>query len=126
MITLTINEIINSVPVLEKISQFSTNGIVAFKIARLIRELNKEIELFEKQRVEMIEKYCERDESGQMVMIDDSQVKIKEDNISKYNNELREILNTQVEINANKIPLNSLEEIKISPQDALLIDNLVE
>lgn len=126
MITLTINEIMNSVPVLEKISKVSTNGIIAFQIARLIRELNKEIELFEKQRVEMIEKYCERDENGQMVMIDESQVKIQEDNIPKYNNDLRVILGTQIEINASKIPLASLEEIKISPQDALLIDNLVE
>ena len=126
MITLTINEIMNSVPVLEKISQISTNGVTAFKIARIIRELNKEIELFEKQRVEMIEKYCERDEQGQMVMIDESQVKIKEDNIPKYNDELREILNTKVEINADVIPLTSIDEMKISPQDALFIDKLFE
>lgn len=126
MITLTINEIMNSVPVLEKISQVNINGVFAFKIARMIRELNKEIELFEKQRVEMIEKYCERDEEGQMVMIDESQVKIKEENIQKYNDELREILGTEVEINVETVPLDNLSEIKISPQDALFIDKLFE
>ena len=50
MITLTLNDIFNAVPALREISSKEFPGSTTFKIARLIRELDKEIQLFEEER----------------------------------------------------------------------------
>ena len=46
MITVTVKEIMDSVEVMRSLSQKSLKGRVAYKVARMLRELDKELTLF--------------------------------------------------------------------------------
>ena len=68
------------------------------KLLRLANDLTKENEIIEKQRRLIIEKYADKDESGQLI-IDNGNVSFKENNnMQAAQNELDELANLEVEI----------------------------
>lgn len=125
MIKVTLADAISAVPALESISQHNFNGVNAFKIARLIRELNKEVELFNQERRNLIEKYCERDEDGEMVT-EDGNIRLQESYIDNFNNTLQVMLESEIEINASPLKIDSLEDITLTPQQAMSLEPFFE
>lgn len=125
MIKVTLADAISAVPALESISQHNFNGINAFKIARLIRELNKEVELFNQERRNLIEKYCERDKNGEMVT-EDGNIRLQESYIDNFNNTLQVMLDSEIEINASPLKIDSLEDITLTPQQAMSLEPFFE
>lgn len=126
MITVTLEDIINATPTLKIIAQKPLNGINAFKIARLYRELIKEVELFENERYKLIEKYGEKDENGKISVNKDNNIKIQSDYINEFNNILREMLQNKIDINANLIPVETLENLVLTPEQALSLEKFFE
>ena len=125
MIKISVENIFNSVPVLKELAEKPFKGAMTFKIVRLIRELDKEIASFEEARNKIADTYAERDENGNYVIVDNS-IKIQEDKIQQCNEELISLMNTIVEINAEKIPAFALNDIDISPSQAMAIEELIE
>lgn len=126
MIKMTITEILNVVPVLQDMSNKSFPGATSFKIARLIRELDKEIQLFDKQRNEIAQEFGEKDASGQLVLTEEGGVKIIESKIKECNNKLESIINTEIEINASKIPYSTIESADFTPSQALALEPIID
>lgn len=124
MITIQLKEILQIVPILQSLSQQSFIGSVSFKISRLIRELDKELALMNKAKQDIIEEYGKRDEEGKLIVTDDGQVKISD--AEKCNMELQKLLDTTVEINANKLPIDIFDSIQISPVQANILEMIVE
>lgn len=126
MITITVDELLTITPVLRELSTKTFKGITTFKIARLIRELDKEITLFEESRQKLAEKYGARKEDGSLEVMEDGTVKLQEDKIQECNEELINLLATEIEINADKITIEAFDDIEISPSQAIAIDALVD
>lgn len=126
MIQVNLNDIINASETFSKIMRQTLSGALAFKIARLARELNKEVETFNSERQKILDRFCEKDENGNFAQTEDGMIKIIPEKISDFNNEFQTLLDTEVEINAEKIPLKDIDEIKISPQEMLNIDKFIE
>ena len=126
MITLTLNDIFNAVPALREISTKEFPGSTTFKIARLIRELDKEIQLFEEERFNIANKYGEKDENGFLISQENGTVKISEDKIQDCNKELQALFETQVEINANKLPIEIFDGIEMTPVQAMNLEPVVD
>ena len=126
MITLTLNDIFNAVPALREISTKEFPGSVTFKIARLIRELDKEIQLFEEERNKIANKYGEKDENGNLVIQEGGNIKILDNKIQDCNEELQALFNTQVEINANKLPVDIFDSIEMTPTQAMNLEAIVD
>lgn len=118
MINVSLGEIINAFPFLNKISNNSFVGKDAFKIGRLVREITKEYELFEKSRKEIIEQYAERD-SENNIIIEDNNVKIPLHLRDECNAKLEELLNERVDVNIEKLSFNILNNIEFTPIEAL-------
>ena len=118
MINVSLGEIINAFPFLNKISNNSFVGKDAFKIARLVREITKEYELFEKSRKEIIEQYAERD-SENNIIIEDNNVKIPLHLRDECNTKLEELLNERVDVNIEKLSFEILNNIEFTPIEAL-------
>lgn len=118
MINVSLGEIINAFPFLNKISNNSFVGKDAFKIARLVREITKEYELFEKSRKEIIEQYAERD-SENNIIIEDNNVKIPLHLRDECNSKLEELLNERVDVNIEKLSFDILNNIEFTPIEAL-------
>lgn len=125
MIKLTLNDIMRAVQPLRQLSEKSFRGATSFKIARLIRELDNELQLFDKNRMEVIKKYAETDEDGRMKE-KDGNVQILEGEIDNCNKELQELFEAEVEINAEKIPIEVFESIELSPAQALELEAIID
>ena len=126
MIKVNLNDIVNSVDTFQTIMGQSFKGSLAFKIARLARELNKEMETFNEQRRKILNEYCIKDENGELKSDENGNVQIIPDKINEFNNEFSNLLTTEVEINADKLPMDSMDSFDITPQQMLNIEMFFE
>ena len=126
MIEANVGQVVNVIPVLNKLAEGKFLGRKAFVIARLVREINKESETFELTRIELIKKYAEKDEKGELIVTDDGNVHISTENLANCNEELLKLQNTEIEINAEKIPVDQLEEITLTLTEASILEPFVQ
>lgn len=125
MITITINDLINSTETLQKLAQKDFKAKLAWSIARLLKAAEAEIQSFNDTRMSLIKKYGEKDERGELITDDKGNCKIENDKIEVFTNELNELLNSAIEINANKIDFNLLENIDFTPSDISVLEPFV-
>jgi hypothetical protein len=126
MIKIVMNDLLNAVPVLKELSGRNFVGAVTFKIARLIRELDKEIALFDEARENIVEKYAVRKEDGSIDINEMGIIKIIDGQTEACNQELGSLLNAEIEVNADKIPADAFDNIEFSPSQALVIEALID
>ena len=126
MISIKITDILNAIPVLQEMADKKFPGATSFKIARLMRELDKEIQLFDKQRNEIAYEFGEKDASGQLVFNEEGNIKIIESKIEECNEKLSSIINTEIEINADKLSYSSIESADFTPSQALALEPIVD
>lgn len=126
MIKMTLEDVMAIAPALQDISNKSFSGATTFKIARLIRELNKEIETFDTERMKLIEKYGERDETGKFVQQENNSVKIKDEYIQICNQEIIGLFKTEIEVNAERIPIEVFDGIEMTPSQAMNFEPIVD
>ena len=126
MIKVSLNDILNATETFQTIMQQSFKGSLAFKIARLARELNKEMDTFNEQRRKLLEKYCVRDEDGNLKQLENGNVQVIPEKISEFNEEFNSLLATEVEINADKLPMDQIDNFDITPQQMLNIEMFFE
>lgn len=116
MIELTVKEVMESVGVLNEIMEQPFHGALAFKISRIIRELRKEVESFNTERDKIIRVFSEKDENGKPVLLENGNIKIRSDLVKECNDEFEKLLETSIEINAEKLGMEDLDEIEITPK----------
>ena len=126
MIKIKLNDVVNATDTFTKIMQQSFKGSLAFKIARLARELDKEMQTFNAERQKIIDKYGEKDADGNLITGENGIVKFSPDSAADLNEEFNTLLNTELEINAEKLPMDSIDEFEITPQEMLNIEIFFE
>ena len=126
MIEVKMSEILSALPILEELSKKTFKGIIAFKIARVIKKLREESEIFNEVRRKAVENFAEKDEKGNLIISDDGIIKLQEDKINECNNSILEILNEVVKLEIEKLPLELFEELEFSPEDILKIEFLIQ
>lgn len=126
MIKVSLNDILNASETFNTIMQQSFKGSLAFKIARLARELSKEMETFNTERQKLLQKYCVKDENGELKTNDNGTVQVEPDKINEFNEEFSSLLETEVEINAEKLSMDSLDSFDITPQQMISIEKFFE
>ena len=126
MIKVNLNDILNASETFNAIMQQSFKGSLAFKIARLARELSKEMETFNTERQKLLQKYCVKDENGELKTNDNGTVQVEPDKINEFNEEFSSLLETEVEINAEKLSMDSLDSFDITPQQMISIEKFFE
>lgn len=125
MIKVKISDLLNSTDTLQKLSQKDFKAKLAWTIARLLKAAEKEIQEFNETRMNLIKKYGEKDENDELITDDKGNCKIPEEVLEPFSNELNELINTEVEINANKINIALLEDIDFTPADMAALDPFV-
>ncbi len=126
MIRVSLNNILNSTETFSQIMQQSFKGSIAFKVARLARELNKEMETFNAERQKLLERYCEKDENGELKVLENGNVQVIPEKLQEFNQEFTNLLETDVEINADKLPMSCMDEFEVSPQQMLDLEVFFE
>lgn len=126
MIKVTIGQIVNVMPILRRLVKEEFQGRNAFVAARLIREITKENDTFEIARLELIKKYCDKDENGEMIVSEEGNVHIPMDAMKACTEELLKMQEVPAEINAEKMPIDWLEKVNITPAEAEALEPFVE
>lgn len=120
MIEITLKEIMQSTDLFNKLLDKECKAKVAYWIAKLVTEINKEYTIFNDTRKKLIEKYGKRDEEGNLITINDN-FELQEEYIQEFNEQINELLNETVELNINPIDINDLEEFKFKPNEMALL-----
>lgn len=117
MIKVTLNDIVRSMDVFNKIMQQPLKGSLAFKISRLAKALNNEMEIFNQERAKILQNYCEKDENGELKTDENGNVRIMPEHFQECTSEFNSLLATEVEVNASKIPAENIDDFTLTPQE---------
>ena len=126
MITVRLRNIIDGTEVLRKLAGQPLKGRTAFQVSKILKKLEEELNLFNSTRVELIKKYSKVDENNQIIQDENGNVQLQEDKLNDFNNEIAELLNTQIEINSGKIKLVDIEDINFTPAEMMALEELIE
>ena len=117
MFKVTLETIINSIPAMRKVASQTMSGRTAIQVARLIREIERESKSFEEIRTSLLSKYGTQE---------NEQIVIPNDQLANYNNEIKAALEEIVEINAEPLTTDLLENIQLTPLEANTLLNFTE
>lgn len=125
MIKVTVKEVVIANQILNKLKQNYFNGKVAFVLARIIREIQKENEIFELTRMEIINRYADKDEEGKLLQTENGSIHIAEDRLPKCNSELSDMLSTTIELNIESIKEEWLANAELTLEEAIALEPFV-
>lgn len=125
MIEVTLSELIDSASVMRELANKPMKTKVAFQTARLIREIEKEYNLFQESRNKLITQYGAKDESGNLKIDENNNYSIEPTHIIDFNKELNEMLNQTLSLNVEPIKLDDLGETDFTPNDMVLLQPFV-
>lgn len=113
-------DVVQAVPALQKLFEQDFPIKTSFAIGRLIRELNSELETYNQERSKLIYKYANKEENA------DGTFSFNEENAALFQKEVMELLETEIEINAEYISFELIENATITPNEAISLECFVK
>lgn len=126
MINVKISDLLNATEVLQELSKKQLKARLAFDVSRLLKAADTEVTQFNEARMKVINKFGEKDENGELSTDESGNCRIVPANIPDFNNELNELINAEVELNANKIKITALEDLDFTPSDMVVLEPFIE
>lgn len=126
MIQVKIVELLNSTDTLQKLSQQDFKAKLAWSIARLLKSAEAEIQSFNETRMNLIRKYGEKDENGELITDEKGNCKIDQESLTEFSTQLGDLLETTVEINANKIKVEQLDDVDFTPSEMTILEPFID
>lgn len=126
-IKLSNERIVNTINVLEELSNAKLPVRVAYSIAKNINKINTELEVYNKEKAKLINKYAKKDNEGKLKTDEKGNIILIEKNIQDWNNDISELLAIENEIDIHMINLDDLlnSNYNISPSDLSVIDFMI-
>ena len=107
--------LINSKDALIKLNNTEgLDSVTAYRILKNSYAIDKELKVYGEQRAKLIHQYCERDQDGKPI-IKNGCCTIKDEFRHKYETEVLNLLDENVEVQINKISIESLFKVGLSP-----------
>lgn len=126
MITISLGELLNSTEGLKGLSQKPLKARCAYAVGKILKAADAEMTTFNEARMDLINKYGEKDENGQLKSDENGNVHIDMQQLENFNKELKELLDTTIEINANKIFIDDLGEVEFTPTEMTQLEDFIE
>lgn len=116
------NEVlVNSIGVLSKLTNMELPIKLSYALSKNITKIDRELEVYNKERQKLIEKYGEKDNEGKLKTKEDGTINILD--IDSFNKDLKEILEIETEVDIHLIDLESINtDINITPGELMVID----
>lgn len=121
MIELTVKEILESTDALNELIKQPLNGRTSFAVARMAKQIEKEYNLVQTTRKEIIERYCRKDENGQVIVDEKGNSAIPPEDIEDFNKEINDLLETKITLTADKINIDELMNVTIAPEKMIYL-----
>ena len=98
----------------------------AFKIMRVMKEINKQLEIFENIKHGLLERYGEYDAKGNLKTNEDNTYSINPELKEDFIQELQDVLNESIEMVTNPLEISDLNSFNFSPAELEKIDYLIK
>ena len=92
----------------------------AFRLGRLVSKVDSELKLFDEQRMKIVQ------ELGEELAEEPGKFKIKEENVEKFNEETKALLDVEIEIDVKQLSASEFGDVEISARELLAIEWLVK
>lgn len=126
MIDIKLEQLINSTESLKSLSQKPLKARSAYAVSKILKAADEEMVAFNETRMNLIRKYGEKDDNGELKSDENGNVHILADSLDTFNQELRELMDTQIEINANKIKIDDIGDVEFTPAEMAQLDEFIE
>ncbi|OXX84150.1 hypothetical protein AVM15_06075 [Paraclostridium benzoelyticum] len=123
---LTNKKIVTDSMVLMGISRRELPVKVSYALAKNIAKIEKELEIYNSERQKLLDKYCVKDENGQNKIDENNQLKIQEEYLKDWNQDIKELQNIELEIDIHKFKLEELNGYNMTPSELIAIDYMIE
>ena len=121
---ITNREIQSKVQILQTITQRQLPVKASYAIAKNITNINRELKIFESEKMKIINEYALKDESGNP-KVENNSYKIIEGKEEECNLKINELLDIEVEIEMRTFNINCIENMNFSPSELLEIDFMI-
>ena len=125
MIELTMRELVDSIESLQYILDQPVRARTAFRIANLIEAVEKENTRYNNVRNNLIKKYAIKDANNELVN-NNGNFNIAPENIDMFNEELTELLNTNITLNVDLLSDNDFEQMELSPLQMIRLKKYIK
>ncbi len=119
---LTIETMIKANAIISQITSEQVSAKLYYRLAKMSRKLQKTVEAYEDTRKALVVKHAKK-KDGQPVIKNDSYVL---NNESKFKLEIRDILESEEEVDIEKIPSEFLEELRLPAGEMAWLLELIE
>lgn len=113
LVTLTLGEIVESYPSLERFCSEEFDAVLAWKLQKVYREVKKESDDYEKIRQSLVKKYGMSSEEGGLMVAPRYQ--------EKFADELEEFISQEVTLTIEPIDRDLLQDYRLRPRDLGLL-----
>ena len=102
--TVKLKDAVESTDILRQLAGVKLKGRAAFNVAKMLKQLEDELNLFNETRTKLIQQYADKDENGELkINPDTNEYMFSDENMNKFVEEINGVLNGEIEINANKL-----------------------
>lgn len=101
------------------------NSIIAYKIAKNIKTIDKELSTYDETRIKIVKEYADKDDEGNPVVVN-NQYQLEEDNVVKVNQEIAEVQQLETNVDISTVALGDIEKAGLSPLEIMSIEFMLE
>jgi predicted nucleic acid-binding Zn-ribbon protein len=117
MIKITLHELQKTVGPFNTLLNEKLPIVAGFKINKLIKEINKDLQNFEEQRNKLIEKLGEKKEDGA--------TEVLPERYREFQEEMVQLLELVVEVNVEPLSISDLKDASITPVELALLEKFI-
>lgn len=93
---------------------------LSYKLGKLVKIVDEEIQEIENRRIELVKKYGVEDKEK-------GTIKVSDENQDHFMKEYSELLDLDVNLDFEQVDINQLpDDIKISPQQLIFLDKIIK
>ncbi|MAF44189.1 MAG: hypothetical protein Unbinned7913contig1002_29 [Prokaryotic dsDNA virus sp.] len=109
MLKVKVKDVVDSFPAMQDLARVNFNAKISFAIAKALRKVTKEVEIYDNTRVKTCKKYGKVDKkSNQYVFPDDKK--------DVFDKEMDELMNSTIELNGiRQLSIDELGNVQIPP-----------
>lgn len=123
---ITNRKILADINVLTNLAQQRLPVKLGFAIAKNLNKIESILNVYNKERDKIIDKYCSKDKNGDRIIKEDNTYSIAAKVKKNFNQESEELLDIENEIEIHKVKLNSFDDAELSIAELQAIEYMIE
>ena len=116
MFKVTVKNVMDGMEALKTLMSKKLKARTAYKVGRLARDVEDELNEVNKTYREIVTKYGEPSENNPDEYV------VPNERINEYNNEINEFMATELELTVDKIPMKELEDENFTPSEIIRLE----